>query len=157
MQLYLLTIIRGGISSPIIKNRERILVGNLKTFKVLLILFLLLGIFANSVMAEICFCGEACSHDFKNNLKRNVNFPFHNHCVGNHCKSCNIEDGKTLKARNSSSPAGNLKLLDTTRLIFTLSAFHSDNHIIWSFTSDIYAFEKVQSLPVYLNNCSLLC
>ena len=133
---------------------------NLKTFKVLLVLFLLLGIFANSVMAEICFCGEACSHDFKNNVKKKVNFPFHNHCVGTYCKSCNFEDGQTMKAGNSSSPDGKLKLLDTTLLIFTLftlSVYLLDNHIIWGFTSDIYAFEKVQSLPLFLNNCSLLC
>ena len=143
--------------SPIIKNRVRILVRNLRTFRVLLVMFLLLGIFANSVMAEICFCGEACSHDFKDYVEKKANFPFHNHCVGSHCKSCNFEDGQTLKARNSSSPDGNLKLLDTTLLIFTLTAYHLDNHIIWGFTSDIYAFEKVQSLPLFLNNCSLLC
>jgi len=108
-------------------------------------------------MAEICFCGEACSHNFKDNLEQKANFPFHNHCVGSHCKSCNLEDGQTLKARNSSSPEGNLKLLDTTLLIFTLSAYHLDNHIISGFTSDIDAFEKALSLPLFLNNCSLLC
>lgn len=130
---------------------------NLRTFRVLLVMFLLLGIFANSVMAEICFCGEACSHDLKDNVEKKANFPFHNHCVGSHCKSCNFEDGQTLKARNSSSPDGNLKLFDTTLLIFTLSAYHLDNHIICSSISDIYAFEKVLSLPLFLNNCSLLC
>lgn len=130
---------------------------NLRTFRVLLVMFLLLGIFANSVMAEICFCGEACSHDLKDNVEKKANFPFHNHCVGSHCKSCNFEDGQTLKARNSSSPDGNLKLFDTTLLIFTLSAYHLDNHITCSSISDIYAFEKVLSLPLFLNNCSLLC
>ena len=129
---------------------------NLRTFRVLLVMFLLLGIFANSVMAESCFCGEACSHDLKDNVEKKANFPFHNHCVGSHCKSCNFEDGQTLKARNSSSQDGNLKLFDTTLLIFNLSAYHLDNHIICSSTPYIYAFEKVLSLPLFLNNCSLL-
>ena len=146
-----------NLNSRLTKYGEKNILGNLRTFRVLPVLFLLLGIFANSVMAETCFCGEACSHDFKNNVKKKVNFPFHNHCVGSHCKSCNFEDGQTLKARNSSSPDGNLKLLDTTLLIFTLSAYHLDNHIIWGFTSDIYAFKKARSLPLFLNNCSLLC
>ena len=121
------------------------------------ILLLLLGIFTNSVMAEVCFCGEICSHDFQKNVNKKVSFPFHNHCVGTQCKSCNFEDGQTLKARNSSRPAGNLKLLDTTLFVFTLAAYHLDSPIVDGFTSHIYAFEKFQSLPVYLKNCSLLC
>lgn len=130
---------------------------SLKISKVLLILFLLLGIFANSVMAEICFCGEACSHNFRDNVEKNANFPSHNHCVGSQCKSCNLEDGQTLKGRSLSSPDVSYKLFDTNLLIFTLPTYYLDNHIIWGFTSDIYAFEKVQSLPLFLNNCSLLC
>ena len=149
--------IRGGTISPIIKNRVRILVRNLKTFKMLLILFLSLGILTNSVMAETCFCGEACSHDFKNNVKNKIKFPFHNHCVGSHCKSCNFEDGQTLKAKNASNWHGNLKLLGTTYLIFTLSDYYFDNHFISGFTQDIHAFEKLHALPLFLNNCSLLC
>jgi hypothetical protein len=108
-------------------------------------------------MAEICFCGDACSHALKENVTKKVNFPFHNHCVGSHCKSCNFEDGQTLKARNSSSPDGNLDLLDTPLIISTLSAKHLEDHNISGFASDIYAFEKLQSLPLFLNNCSLLC
>ena len=123
----------------------------------LLVLFLTLGIFANSVMAEICFCGEACSHAFQKNVGKKVNFTFHNHCVGSHCKSCNFEDGQNLKARNSSNSDGNLKLLDTTLIIFTLSAKHLEDHIISGFAPDTYAFEKLQSLPLFLNKCSLLC
>jgi hypothetical protein len=132
-------------------------VRSLKISKVLLILFLLLGIFANSVMTEICFCGEACSHDSRDNEEKKANFPFHNHCVGSHCKRCNLEDGQTLKGRILSSPDVSYKLFDTNLLIFTLPTYYLDNHIIWGFTTDIYAFEKVQSLPLFLNNCSLLC
>ena len=131
--------------------------GNLKTFKVLLIFFLLIGIFANSVMAETCFCGETCSHDFQKNVNKKVSFPFHSHCFGTHCKSCNFKDGQTLKARNSPSQSDNLKSLDTTLFIFTLTAYPLNNHIIKGFTVRIYALAKVQSSPTYLQNLSILC
>ena len=65
------------------KNGERILLGNLKTFKVLPILFLLLGVFANSVMAETCLCGEACSHDFQNNAKKKIS-RYHQVIIASH-------------------------------------------------------------------------
>ena len=133
------------------------MVRNLRTFRVLPVLILLFGIFTNSVMAETCFCGEACSHDFKNNVKKKIKFPFHNHFVGTHCRSCNMEDGQTLKARNSSSPTGNLKLPDTTLFISTLNTYPSNNHIIRGFTDRIYAFAKVQPPTIYLKNCSRLC
>jgi len=145
------------ISSPLIKKRDRILLGRLKPFKLSVVLCLLVGIFANSVMAEVCFCGEACSHVFQKNVKQNASFPFHNHCVGNNCKSCNFEDGQTLKARHLSGSDGNLKSLYTPLIIFTLSSYHADNHILGGFTPYIYALEKFQSLPLFLNNCSLLC
>jgi hypothetical protein len=106
-------------------------------------------------MTEVCFCGEACSPCLSKNEKEKVNFPFHNHCVGSPCESCNFEDGQTLKARNISGLDGNLKLLNTPLIIFTISSYHMDNHT--GFASDAYAFEKIQSLPLFLNNCSLLC
>jgi hypothetical protein len=124
---------------------------------VLPILFLLLGVFANSVMAETCLCGQACSHDFQNNAKKKANFPFHNHCAGTHCKSCNFEDGQTLKAENSFSLTHNLKSLDATLFIFTLTAYPLNNYIIKGFTVRIYALAKVQSSPTYLQNLSILC
>ena len=130
---------------------------NLKEFKVLFVLLLAFGIFANSVMAEVCFCGEACSHVFQKNVKEKASFPFHNHCFGNHCESCNFEDGQTLKARHLSGSDGDLKLLYTPLIIFTLSSYHTDNPIIEGFTPSIYALEKFQTLPLFLNNCSLLC
>jgi hypothetical protein len=108
-------------------------------------------------MAETCLCGEACSHDFQNNAKKKANLPFHNHCAGTHCKSCNFEDVKTLKARKSSSPTGNLKLLNTAPLIFVLTTYALNNHIIKGFTVRIYALPKVHSSPTYLQNLSILC
>jgi len=121
------------LSSRLTKYGEKNILGNLRTFRVLIVLFLTLGIFTNSVMAETCFCGEACSHVFQKNVKKKMSFPFHNHCVGAHCKSCNFEDGQTLKAANSSPPTGNLETLDTSFIFFTGTDYHSNNHIFNGF------------------------
>ena len=144
------------LNSRLTKYGEKNILGNLRTFRVLIVLFLTLGIFASSVMAETCFCGEACSHVFQKNVKKKVSFPFHNHCVGTHCKSCNFEDGQTLKAANSSPPTGNLKTLDTSFIIFIGTDYHANNHIFNGFCPRIYTGIKVQSSPAYLQNLSLL-
>jgi len=132
-------------------------VRNLKAFKLLPILFLLLGIFANIAMAESCFCGEACPHDFPINGKKTVSFPLHNHCVGSHCKSCNFEDGQLLKAKNLSNKAPNFTGFDTPIVIFTVTTHHVNNHLDDGVDSWIYTGEKIPFTPIHLQNRCLLC
>ncbi|MGB2929397.1 MAG: hypothetical protein WBB70_10835, partial [Desulfobacterales bacterium] len=81
----------------------RILLVKLRTFKTLLVIFIILGIFPNGVMAEACFCGEACLHSLQDKTTARTGSPFHHRCFGTHCKSCNLEDGQTLQATNSST------------------------------------------------------
>ena len=144
------------LNSRLTKYGEKNILGNLRTFRVLIVLFLVLGIFVNSVMAETCFCGEACIHGLQDKENTRGSFPFHNHCVGTHCKSCNLEDGQTLKAANSSPPTGNLETLDTSFIIFIGTDYHSNNHIFNGFCPRIYTGIKIQSSPAYLQNLSLL-
>ena len=144
------------LNSRVTKYGEKNILGNLRTFRVLIVLFLVLGIFTNSVMAEACFCGEACIHGLQDKANTRGRFPFHNHCVGTHCKSCNFEDGQTLKAANSSPTTGNLETLDTSFIIFIGMDYHSNNHIFNGFCPRIYTGIKIQSSPAYLQNLSLL-
>jgi hypothetical protein len=144
------------LNSRLTEYGEKNILGNLGTFRVLIVLCLTLGIFTNSVMAETCFCGEACSHAFQKNIMKKMSFPFHNHCVGTHCKSCNFEDGQTLKAANSFPTTGNLETFDTSFILFTGTDYHSNNHIINGFCLRIYTGIKVQSSPAYLQNLSLI-
>ena len=131
---------------------------SLNKFKVFLALILLAGIFANSATAETCFCGEACSHDSSNNVGGKSHFPFHNHCVGTHCKSCNFEDGQSLKARNSCRPTGSIKIPAPSLFVINLTTFNLDTLTINGYSSHICTFEKVyQSLPIFLQNRALLC
>jgi hypothetical protein len=140
----------------IVLNMEKILLRNLRILRIFLALFLILGIFVNSVMAEACFCGEACLHSLQNKAKTRSSFPFHNRCSGGNCKSCNLEYGQTLKAKNLSTPTDSLKSLEPSFVIFFLTNLHFDQHMIEDFCTRLYAFLKFQYSPIYIQNLSLL-
>ena len=127
-----------------------------KTFNILVALFLVLGVFANSALAEACFCGQACLHGLQPKAKIKVTFLFHMRCSGIPCKSCDLEKGQTLKAANSAARTLNLKILDTAFILPTLLDYPSSYHILKDFDS-FYACRTVPSSPIYLQNLSILC
>ena len=131
--------------------------GKRKIFSMLIILFLLPGILINGVMSEACLCIEACSFGLQDEIDAKENSPFHTHHASTHCKSCNVEDGQTLKEAASSTSIGNVKVLDTTMTIFILTDYHSHNHIHKGFVPRLYDYGIVRSLPTYLQNLSILC
>lgn len=128
----------------------------LRIFKTLLVIFIILGIFANGVMAEACLCGEACSHSLQGKTTTSTGSPFHHRCSGTNCKSCNLEDGQTLQATNSPTPASNLNILDTSLIILFLTDYYSDNPTILNFYPQNDTFIKLQSSMIYILNLSLL-
>jgi len=134
----------------------RILLVKLRIFKTLIVIFISLGIFANGVMAEACFCGEACLHSLQDKTTASTGSPFHHRCSGTHCKSCNLEDGQTLQATNSFTPTGNLNILDISLIISFLTDYHPDNYTITIYYPQNDAFLKFQSSTIYILNRSLL-
>ena len=125
-------------------------------FKLFLVLFLISGVFASGVMSETCFCGEACPHVFQKNVNKIFSFPFHNHCVGTPCKGCSLEDGQTLKARNSLNRTDSLKLSATSFHISILIPYYSDKPVFRGLNPHFSAFEKFPPPAVFLQNCALL-
>ena len=132
------------------------MLANQKIFRIFLVLFLTSCIFANSVTAKACFCGEACLHRLQNTAKTRPISTFHHRCLGTHCKSCNFEDAQTLQAKSSSTATGNLDILDTPLIILFSSDYHSDNYAITIFYPQNDAFLKFQSSTIYILNSSLL-
>jgi hypothetical protein len=128
-----------------------------KIFSILIILFFLPSIFINGVMTEACLCIGPCSFGLQDEIDVKENSPFHSHHASPHCKSCNVEDGQTLKATVSSTSIGNVKVLDTTLIIFILTDYLSRNHIHKGFVPRVYDYGIVRSLPTYLKNLSILC
>ncbi len=122
----------------------------------IIVLFLLMGICTNSVMGEACLCGQACRHSLQSKLGAGVNSSFHTRCCGTNCTSCNIEKGQTLKAANTSTPTGGVKIFDTTHFIFVLIDYPATIHMLKDF-GVFYACRTLPSSPIYLQNLSLLC
>lgn len=127
-----------------------------KTFNILVALFLLLAVFANSAMAGACFCGQACLHGLQPKAKTKGNILFHMLCTGYLCKSCEFEKSQTLKATNSAIHKLIVKIYDTA---FTLSTFH-DFHSTYHTPKDFESFcpcRLTPSSPIYLQNLSIRC
>ena len=122
----------------------------------LIVLFLLMGICTNSVMGEACLCGQACRHRLQSKLGAGVNSSFHMRCCGTNCNSCNIEKGQTLKAANTSTPTGGVKIFDTTHIICVLVDYPATIYVLKDFDV-FYAYGTPPFSPIYLQNLSLLC
>lgn len=122
----------------------------------IIVLFLLMGICTNSMMGEVCLCGQACRHSLQSKLEAGVNSFFHMRCCGTNCNSCNIEQGQTLKAVNTYTPTGSVNIFDTTHIIPVLVDYPTISHILKDF-GVFYACRTLPSFPIYLQNLSLLC
>ena len=132
------------------------LLRNKKIFRLFFVQFLIIGLFASSLLPQACFCGEACLHGLQGKAKANLSFLFHNRCSGTQCKSCNFEDVQTLKASNAAHSTEKLKTLNTPFILFDFSDYQSNINFIKIFFSRLNKYAEVQSQPTYLQNLSLL-
>lgn len=130
---------------------------NQSVFNVLVAPFLIVGICTNGMMTEVCFCGEqACLPSLRDKSKIQARPQFHNRCVGIDCKGCNLEQGRTLKAANTSTPISSLKIFDAKSIAF-IWVDHPSIDRIDKGVVPFYFFRSVPSSPLYLQNLSLLC
>jgi hypothetical protein len=127
-----------------------------KTFKILVAMFLVLGVFNGSALAEACFCGSACFHARQPEGKIKGYLLFHMRCPCDLCKSCGLEKNQTLKAAGSVSRMLNVTSFNTA---FILSDFLDDpsKHQILNNFDLYYACGTIPALPVYLQTLSILC
>ena len=127
-----------------------------KIHKKLLALFLVLGLFSSGMMAEACICGQSCPHGLqKDSSGASVNSLFHKRCSETNCKSCNLENGQTLKAANISSSDGNFKIFDRAWILSVSLDYPTTNHYLMTFCST-YTSERVLYPPIYIKNLSFL-
>ena len=135
---------------------EKNLLRNVKIFRLFFIQFLIIGFFANSLLPQACFCGEACLHGLQGKAKTRLSFLFHHRCPGAQCKSCNVEDLETFKASNPAHSTAKLETLNTPFILFNFSDYQFNINFIKIFFSRLNKYAKVQSPPTYLQNLSLL-
>jgi hypothetical protein len=130
--------------------------GKIKVLRQLLALFLILGIYTSGMMADVCLCGQSCSHGLqKDRSETRGKFLFHKRCSETNCKSCNLENGQTLRAANISSSDGNFKIFDTAWIASVLVDYPTTNYYLKTISST-YTSVKVLSSPIYLRNLSFL-
>ena len=129
---------------------------NQKIFNIFIAVFLSLGVFANGALAEACLCGQACSHGPQAKTKTKIIFLFHMRCPGNLCKTCELENGQSLKKAGFSKQIPNLKILHIPFFLSTLVDYVSTyDHPVY--LDAFYVFGVTPSLPIYLKKHSLLC
>ena len=126
--------------------------GYRKTF---IVWVLLLGVFLNSALAQVCFCGEACPHSFRTNAETKVSLLFHMPCSCVSCKSCMLEKSQTLKEVNSLKKTLRVKLSSNVFILNTPLGFSPAYQILNNLDS-FYTFGTTQPSPIYLLNLSIL-
>ena len=137
-------------------NREIYLLRNVKIFRLFFIKFLIIGLFANSLLPQACFCGDACRHGPQGTAQAGQSFPFHNRCSENQCTSCNVEDAQRIKLSNSAPPTAKLDIFNSPPILFIFSDYQPHVNFLRIFFSRPNECVKVQFPPAYLRNLSLL-
>lgn len=136
-------------------DMEKILLRNVKIFRLFFVQFLIVGIFSSSLFAQACFCGEACPHGLQGRAKARLSFPFHTRCSETQCKSCKLEDVQSLKASNAAHSVAKLKIFNTPFFLFAFSGQFNIN-FIKIFSPRLNKYVNFQFSPAYLQNLSLL-
>jgi len=122
----------------------------------LLVLFLVVAIHASGITAEVCLCGQSCSHVLQEDaLKEKADPFFHKRCPGSVCKGCNLEKGQTLKAVTISSSDIDFKASDAP-WIASAFADAGSHYRVLNEIAHAHAAAAFPSFPIHLRNLSLL-
>ena len=137
-------------------NMENNLLRILKIFRLYFVKFLIIGLFANSLLPQACLCGGTCLHGIQGKEWSSISFLFHTRCLGTQCRSCNLEDIQTLKASNGAHSITKTEIPVTPSILFNLSDYQSGIDLIKIVFPYHNKLLKTRSLPTYLQNLSLL-
>jgi hypothetical protein len=137
-------------------NMEKNLLRSAQILKLFFVQFLILGLFANSLLPQACFCGRACLHGLQDKAKARLSLLFHTRCSGTQCKSCNFEDVQTLKALNAVHPTEKPKTLNTPFILSNFSDYPFNLDFIKNSLPRPDRYVEIQPPPAYLQNLSLL-
>jgi len=66
---------------------------------ILIAIPLVFALFLSTAFANTCLCGQLCTHSLQTGSRAN-NFHIHLRCANDQCRSCDLEDGQTVKAPN---------------------------------------------------------
>ena len=132
------------------------LLRNVKKFRLYVVQFLIMALFAGSLLPQACFCGEACLHGLQVTAKTRQSYPIHNRCSESQCSSCNVEDVQTIKLSNATHASAKLKTLNTPLISSSCPDHQPEINFNRIFFLHLDKSLKVQFPPTYLQNCFLL-
>ena len=120
-------------------------------------LFLTLSLFACGVLGEACLCGQACANGIQGGPSSKIFYSlFHSRCIDGNCKSCNYENGLSIKITKATKLLLKLKIFDTHFIISSSDTYHDFGNTY--ITPGPFGFYNlIPSVPIYLKNNCLLC
>jgi hypothetical protein len=128
-----------------------------KINNIFIALFLTVSIFACGLIGEACLCGQACANGIQSGSSSKIfNSLFHNRCIGSICKSCNYENGLSIKITKATKPLLKLKIFDTHFIISGSDTYNGSGNIHIAPGSFRLNYQ-ISAVPIYLKNNCLLC
>jgi len=123
--------------------------------KIFIAWLLLLAVFVNTAMAEVCLCGNLCSRGLCPNSDVKVSLFFHLQCTSSECKGCQSVKSEKLKAVKSSKHTLFIKL---TKKLFAFDSERGNLPSLQSFGNMDLRYDPIAipPSPIYLINLSLL-
>jgi hypothetical protein len=120
-------------------------------------LFLAVSLFVCGMVGEACLCGQACANGIQGGSSSKIfNSLFHSRCIDGICKSCNYENGLSIKINKASNPVLKLKIFDTHFIISSSDIYHVFGNTY--ITPGLFGFSNlIPSVPIYLKTNCLLC
>ncbi len=129
--------------------------GNGQARNRVIVLLLLLGVLTNSLFAEICLCGEACSANPGLRTEGVMDLPVHMCCADILCMSCQMEAGERAKSVNTKGLRVHFGTFGNAcpfAVLYTCSAPHPLHENAY-----LSGPEKILFPPIYLRNLTLIC
>lgn len=157
-----LIFIEGGIKSlynplrPKNRTEVKMIMKRRNALKIRIALFLTLSFFSGSASAGICLCGSACPHALQSVEKTNKYFSLHMRCPYNLCESCGLEKGQTFRAKSTVFHKLHTKIQITALIPCELVDDPSKIAVVKIYTS-VNVYKTLPTLPIYLQQLSLLC
>lgn len=127
---------------------------NIKVHKISVVLTLALGILISTIMAEACVCGSTCLHVLQ--PKEKAYLLFHMQCPFTHCRSCDLEKGKTLKTVSTAVQRLHAKIPIDANISAAYCGDSTINSVFISLESSATCGTLPDS-PIYLKKRSFLC
>ena len=128
-----------------------------RLYNIPITLFLAFSILTGSLIAETCLCGKICTPIVHQESKgKAVNPLSHLRCSSGFCKSCNYENGRSLKMAGYTTPPLKPKALDLYSILPASINFHPAGDVFMD-SGSFYSSRAYPSSAIYLINQSFLC